>query len=471
MQSRAVRNAVTLRLTSAFLGLALAACGGALDGSYSGKATSTDRDDGPPVPGGQAGSPGGGGAPRCEDTSAPALFKNALCLCGSYDAAGNLGVSGKGSEPGVFGINGHFAQLGNALVNGTLIVHQGISAANLRVTGSMRSNTSVNVANLEVGGNLYVGTNLLGVGLLAGGGVWVGGQSTMIFNTKPIQKYTGDLSPPCACGADQVLDVAAAVAAARTKNDNASNGLGESPALLTGKGLVLNSGSYYFKGGPAAVGNQKLLANGSVKIYVDGDLESVGNESIEITEGTILEMYVAGNVASVGNLVVGDRFHPAAFRLYVGGAQPVEIRHVGNKSFRGAIYAPRAAIKLLGNVEIEGALFADTIADAGNLRLTFARPSHGTDGKKCVPPSSTSPGPADDPDFDDTTPGGQSPGSPGGSNPGSNNPGGNNPGSSPGAGGSGSSPGGAPDFDDHQHGDPPPNKDGLPDPADLPIIE
>lgn len=226
--------------------------------------------------------------------SAPALFKNALCLCGSYQAAGNLGVSSKKGELGVFGIDGHFAQLGNAEINGTLIAHEGISAANLRVKGAMRSNTSVNVVNLDVAGNLYVGTDLLGVGLLAGAGVWVGGQATMIFNTKPIQKYTGDLSPPCACGDDQVLDVAAAVAAARANNDNAKAGLGPNPPLLTPQGLVLNSGSYYFKGGSTAVGNLRLLANGSVKIYVDGDLESVGKEAIKMTQGTIVELYVAG---------------------------------------------------------------------------------------------------------------------------------------------------------------------------------
>ena len=127
----------------------------------------------------------------------------------------------------------------------------------------------------------------------------------------------------------------------------------------------------------------------------------------------------------------------------------------GSSSHLGLI----RSVELLGNVEIEGALFANTISDMGNLRLTFARPTHGPDGKKCVPPPSTSPGPADDPkpipppvlpggdpDFDDGTPGGKDPGTPEKDKPGFDD--------------------GTPDGTD-----PPPNKDGLPDPADLPLVK
>ncbi|MCA9666410.1 MAG: hypothetical protein KC503_12505, partial [Myxococcales bacterium] len=278
-----------------------------------------------------------------------------------------------------------------------------------------------------------------------------------------------------ACGSDG-LDVAAEVAAARASNDNASAGLAARPELFAKPRLVLNSGRYYFASA-AGLGNAHILANGAVRIYVDGDMQFVGNERFQMTEGSTVDVYVAGNVASVGNVEVGQRYHPAAFRLYVGGRDTVTIRHLGNKRFRGAIYAPRANIEVAGNVTFEGALFANTISNAGNLILTFAQPSHSREGHRCVPPPSTSPGPLSPPDG---TPGGGNPdfndnqppgGTPGGNTPGNdfndNQPRGDTPGN--GAPGSGGKPGA--DFNDDQPlGDPPPNKDGLPDPADLPRV-
>ena len=82
-------------------------------------------------------------------------------------------------------------------------------------------------------------------------------------------------------------------------------------------------------------------------------MQFVGNERFQMTEGSTVDVYVAGNVASVGNVEVGQRYHPAAFRLYVGGRDTVTIRHLGNKRFRGAIYAPRANIEVAGNVKYD----------------------------------------------------------------------------------------------------------------------
>ncbi|MCA9669597.1 MAG: hypothetical protein KC503_28575, partial [Myxococcales bacterium] len=240
---------------------------------------STSRGGGP---GGAVFGRGGGAAPdtlACEPSAAPSVFNNALCLCGDYQGAGNLRIQpavDSNSKQPTFGVNGRFSQLGNGHVHGTLIAHKGIDGANLRVDGSMRSSSTVGVVNLDVGGDLFVGTDLTSFGVIVGGGVWVGGKVMTIFKAKPVTKLEGTLAPPCACGSDG-LDVAAEVAAARASNDNPSAGLAARPELFAKPRLVLNSGRYYFASA-AGLGNAQILANGAVRIYVDGDMQFVGNE-------------------------------------------------------------------------------------------------------------------------------------------------------------------------------------------------
>jgi hypothetical protein len=387
-----------MRRSFAYLGLVTClsvglACGGMVDsGVKNGK--QGDGWDNPwddePLPGGG----GGSGAPKpdpCKPDEAPAVFKNALCLCGDLTEAGALLVkNGATKDPASLGINGFFKAVAHVDIDGSLAAYGGLEAvANVEVQQSFWSSSNVNFGGrLDVGGDLNIGGNLFGIGVLSVGGVMgvAGGQT--LLGGKEIGKlgaYSPLPGPPCACGAKQVLDVKAKVAAARAQNDNASVGLPPNPVNVIGKSeLVLNSGRYYFAS-KQAIGYTKIVANGAVKIFVDGDLEAIGYDRFDVKAGSSLDIYVAGNLKTVGNMVLGDKHHPSAFRVYIGGSQDVTVQ-VGNNEFRGSIYAPNATIVWVGRTKVEGSLFAKSISAAGLVELYFSRPTTGDNGEKCTPP-------------------------------------------------------------------------------------
>jgi hypothetical protein len=74
----------------------------------------------------------------------------------------------------------------------------------------------------------------------------------------------------------------------------------------------------------------------------------------------------------------------------VGGGDKVTLQ-VGNQVFRGAVYAPNAALAYVGRTKIEGSLLAKTLSSVGLLELYFARPTTGDNGKKCTPPGGSPP--------------------------------------------------------------------------------
>lgn len=379
------------------LGLGLA-CGGMVD-SGTKNGTQGDGWDNPwddePLPGGG----GNNGAPKpdpCKPDEAPSVFKNALCLCGDLTEAGALLVkNGDTQDPASLGINGFFKAVAHVDIDGSLAAYGGLEAlANVEVAKSFWSAANVNFGGrLAVGKDLNVGGSLFGVGALSVGGVMgVAGAQTVLGGKEVGQlgAYSPLPGPPCACGPNQVLDVRARVAAARTQNDNGAVGLPQNPVNLIGKTeLVLNSGRYYFAS-KAAIGYTKIVANGAVKLFVEDDLEAIGYDRFEVKSGSSLDVYVSGNLKTVGNMVLGDKHHPSAFRVYIAGSHDVTVQ-VGNNEFRGSIYAPNAKIVWVGRTKVEGSLFAKSISAAGLVELYFSRPTTGDGGDKCTPPGGSAP--------------------------------------------------------------------------------
>jgi hypothetical protein len=362
------------------------------------------QDDSPALGGGSgSGSSGGGGSgsqgpsyPTCEPTAAPSLFQNALCICEDLNDVGAILVrNGATQDPATMGLNGSFKVINHSGIDGSLLAYGGLEAiANVDVKQDVISNGNVEfTGRLAAGKDLMVGGNLYGLGALQVGGVLGVGGSQNLLGGKSVGSvgaYKAPAGPPCACGASQVIDVKAEVAKARSQNNNAAAGLPGAPVSTIGVNkLVLNSGSYYF-GNKKSIGYAKVLVNGAVKIYVDGDLDSIGHDRFDITSGSTLDLFVSGNVRTVGHMVYGDKHHPAAFRLYIGGDQTATMQ-VGNQVFHGAIYAPNAALAYVGRTKIEGSLLAKTLSSVGLLELYFARPTTNLDGEKCTPPGGSPP--------------------------------------------------------------------------------
>ena len=82
---------------------------------------------------------------------------------------------------------------------------------------------------------------------------------------------------------------------------------------------------------------------------------------------------MGGAVRNVGHIVLGDKYAPSSFRLYIGGEEKCTL-NVGNAIFNGAIYAPQANLHYIGNTMIRGAVFAKKLTGIGNLMVGYAAP-------------------------------------------------------------------------------------------------
>ncbi|MDX9721847.1 MAG: hypothetical protein RBU37_13940 [Myxococcota bacterium] len=306
-------------------------------------------------------------------------FGHALCLCGNISNVGDgLMTSSKsyllGSDQGKghVGINGRVEVVGDFVVGGVLEAGQGLSGVgDLRVSDSLLSGSDVSMTgDWEVGGDAWIDGDLDAVGSFRiGRGLYLSGDFSAVGQ---VSYQTGHLGftyggPPCPCNPSQLVDVAAEVAAHASDNDNARlpTGIGE-------QALILDAGSYYFSQGSEVVGASSITIRDHVKMYVQGDLESVGSLDLIVEPNAELELWVAGKLSTVGNLNFADASdgRPRAFRLFMGGSG-ASVVNVGNASFVGAIYAPEVDIEYVGSLRVEGSLFARSIDGTGTLEIVY----------------------------------------------------------------------------------------------------
>jgi hypothetical protein len=306
----------------------------------------------------------------------PDVFENALCVCENAGEVGRLVVGpGPEGDRATVGINGFFRMVSFTDIDGDLHAHDGLNAtADLQVSGDIASAGDVSFAGiLSAGGNLSVGQDLTGVGELSVGDTLRVAGEERVVGTRSVGA-TGDfaeLGLPCACDPDVLFDVAGAVAAARDDNDNEAHGIPTSLASVGSSELVLPTGSYFFED-VSAVGRVRLIADGAVAIYLDGNLDAVGRQQIEVNDGATLDLYVSGQVRTVGNVTAGEG-SGSDFRLLVGGDDSVLVS-VGRQDFHGAIYAPEAQVGFVGDTTINGSLLARSLASVGDLKIRYSSP-------------------------------------------------------------------------------------------------
>lgn len=363
--------------------------------------------------------PGAGGGGQGESTRAvtcpPAdLFESALCLCGDFNDVGLLEVREGPSGPGAVGINGFARFVNAATISGSLTAYSGFHAVGALDLGlDVLTNGDASwVGLLHVPGDFSVGGDILGVGLMeVDGTLRVGGDAALIPGAKVGGRgdYVAPAGPPCACDPDTFFDVEAAVAAARTANDNAAAGLPTRLAAVGVSNVVLEDGMYYFEDA-ASVGLVHLTIAGEVSIYVDGNIALVGAEHISLEPGATLDLYVSGNVATVGAIKAGSSSDPQAFRLYVGGGEQV-VAQVGLQAFYGSIYAPEAQLAYVGGTKIVGSIFADSLHGVGLLSIEYGAPVD-LDPDSCEPENPQDPDDGGD-DPQDPDDGGDDPQDPG----------------------------------------------------------
>jgi len=327
----------------------------------------------------------GDGRLRCGGRVAETTFRHAICTCEGLVSAHSVttdafdsrtGVSGGGSV----GANGPVDVSGPLTVGGSLRVAStgGVdlgAGAPLEVAGSLGSgghlvgNTSVDVGrDAALAGDVRVER-------IAVGGVLTqpSGTSFDVDVDEAPRKASAEVQVtlPCDCDEDALLDVAALAAAHRDANDNSSLGL--DPAAFAdvsgARELVLECGRYYLDrvGG---TGSLRIVVRERAALFVDGDL-SLTRLEVDLEDGAELDLFVTGNVVGMARWMLGDTDTPSRVRLYVGGAGSVQL--TGGGLFAGNVYAPRAELVTPAEVEVFGSLFVRRLAASGPIRVHYDR--------------------------------------------------------------------------------------------------
>ena len=339
----------------------------------------------------------------------PDLFDHALCLCEDMNDVGQLTVVEGPSGVGAVGVNGFTRFVNLTRAAGDWIAYAGFEAVtDTEISGSLKTEGDATwVGLLRIGADLAIGGNATGLGMLEVlGTLSVGGTATMlpesaVGNRADYQPLAG---PPCPCDPATFFDVAGAVAAARTANDNAAAGLPTRLAAVGINDLRLETGTYYFEDA-ATVGQTHITVAGQVALYVEGTIAAVGEQNITVEDGGSLDLFVSGMIATVGWTSAGSAAHPEAIRIYLGGSDRVLLAAVGKHDFFANLYAPEATLAYVGDNRVVGSLFGRELDGVGRLEIGYGAPVD-VDPPSCE----EEPGDGDGGEGDDPGDGGDDPG-------------------------------------------------------------
>ncbi len=358
---------------------------------------STDRAVTDPTGGGSGGTGGTNKDDKtCWKSPGSKLFGNALCVCNDLKDIGMIAVrGGPGFAGGSFGANGSVALANHTRVDGSFTPYGGLRAAgNVEVRDNAFSAKDINITGrLDVGRDLAVGGKLFGIGAVTVGGTLrvAGGETVLGYKgVKARGPYSAPTGPPCPCGPGKAFDVRRAVADAAKANDNAYKGLSNNLAQIGGTELRLKNGKYYFRN-ISSIGKLGISVEGTVALYLDGQVNSIGMKTIRVQPGATLDLYISGSLNSIGHMVLGSTDSPGNFRLYIGGDKPLSL-NIGNQVYNGVIYAPRATVKYVGRTLVRGGVLAKTLKSTGLLEVLYTKPGETPPEKKICPPKSPPPG-------------------------------------------------------------------------------
>lgn len=299
----------------------------------------------------------------------PTLFDHGLCVCEDLAHVGELHVEPGPSGVGSIGVNGKTNLVALATSAGTWHAWGGFNAVGVSIGDSLVTPSSASfVGDVTIGGDAMIGGDLSCVGELdVGGTLGLGGDERVLGLSTIATRgtYQAPAGPPCPCDPSTFFDVEGAVAAAATATGGQSSwrALGDNEIHLAG-------GNYYVTAADV-IGRTRIYVDGSASVFVDGSLRSVGATQWKIAAGATLDLFVSGDVASVGTLTAGNAADPTAFRLYVGGSGTVGVGAIGLSEFYGSLYAPRAAVSYIGDARVVGSIFAKTLLGVGRLTIEY----------------------------------------------------------------------------------------------------
>lgn len=314
---------------------------------------------------------------RCEERA-----RFALCTCEAMIARGPVRIEpasegGSGAAAASIGANGTIHVEAELTAAGAVVSAGAggtsgsgdatLSARTLASRGPLEGSLLVDIASdAWVGGRIDVGGLTVGGTLTTPEGVEV----VSAMEPRIGERVTGEVTVanPCACDAEDHVDVLAQVAAHRTQNDNARAEL--DPYALDGfsapLNLSLDCGSYHFSR-IAGRGALELVIAGPAAIYVDGDLSIEGSLQATLAPGADLDVFVRGAFVVSGDVVLGDPNASERVRIWVGSTGTVDLG--ARLVIAGDVDAPRAEVVTRGDVEVHGRLRARRLATEAPLSL------------------------------------------------------------------------------------------------------
>lgn len=329
---------------------------------------------------------------------AAAVFPNAVCTCGDIQGTGYLSTKSLSSDPlgapvrlnGSMGLMiGHlaFPNQEPGRVEGDIVIASesssvitGVAGTQPFIPGDLRlAGLLLFAGNVHVGGSVWSANMPLGLGRLridqdlhlanadstsqSPSIVDVGGETQTAAYT---------VEPPCPCGSDAPVDIAATVAGAADRHDNTVTGLASDDlaGVTDDPQLELPCGQYFFEGVDIA-GNLELHLSGRTAIYIRGDMTIDGDVRVRLEPNATLDLFVDGDLQVTGAARFAPPERPAASRIYVGNALTLESNQdpadltqpqsaVGSVVVVGNFYAPRASLLLSANTDLYGSLFVRT---------------------------------------------------------------------------------------------------------------
>jgi hypothetical protein len=324
----------------------------------------------------------------CTGGLAQITFRWALCSCTDLDVSAPLTTDAYDSTMGAYKPGGlgagvgvdrdvtHWSQAvsigGDLWVAGTDSYQSSGPASEVKVDmelgGSWKASSPFTVDR-----NAFVTGTLMGV--------------TVKGKTTP----TPMVPPPCDCAPQDIIPVAAIVAAHKSpNNDDASIGLMptvfESPAAPLR--LDLPCGNYYF----TSIATSQALtiaAHGHTAIYIDGDVVPSAPLALILDPTATLDIFISGTIKASQTIVIGSPNYPALSRTYVGGTAKLSFSQ--DVRIGGEFYAANSAlVDWSAHEDIYGAVFAGNFKSSQVTNIHYDRGVLEA-GKECPPPSGSQP--------------------------------------------------------------------------------
>jgi hypothetical protein len=331
-------------------------------------------------------APGGAAGNICTGTVAVRTFPQALCTCEDYATSTALttdsfdstiapyapgGTSGDVALDGGIQTNAQLGIAGQLIAAGTAgaTLHADLHVAHdLMLGGPLGTGVAVTAGgNAQIAGNIDL-TSLGVTGTLT---VPAGATVTGAVTAGQTVRAPVSIAPPCACQADQLVDIAAFIAGHANDNQDASIGL--TPGALTGYqgpvSLDLQCGVYYV--GPVhGDGALTLRITGRVALLVDGDMTLTAPFNVDLaTDDAELDLMIGGTLSSGQMVTIGRTDHPSRTRVYIAGTDPIQLS--GDSQLAANLYAPRAALALSAPATVFGSLFVRRLDQSAPLTIHY----------------------------------------------------------------------------------------------------